>query len=512
MGAIVLTGIPSDYALPGNYIEVNLGVGASAGNDTTYPILLLGNQTTAGAATNDTVIYGPTSNPPLQSEQDCINLFGAGSELHRMWLRITDPRIGAGNRTTAIYAIAVAPSAGLAATGVITFTTTATGPGAVRVWVGAEFVDVAINTGDTPTVIASNVVLQVNAKFKWAVTAGSAAGVVTLTAKNLGLRGNWIRFSANIISGGTPPGTTVTPAAPTFMSGGTIADSNTNALATIANKRFYDIVSAAEDATQFGALAAQVNSMALPATGMRQRCFAGYNGTQANLITIATGVNAARGEYIHLPNSDWTPLELAAHAVGCYALAEIKPKPRHNFSGFGNGPSTLELAWKLPAPRDGTIQSPTALNTAIKNGITPIGVNPNGTTYIAKRCTTRCLNGANQDFRSRDAHKVTVCDYFADDWGAKLNAQFSGKDLTDDPAQGQHVPGSQVATPKTIRGALFQQIDDYNNNDQLQNVDAIKAGTVVQREASPTTRASVRCPLQVIDILDQTTTALDQIA
>lgn len=508
MGAIVLTGIPADYALPGNYIETNLGVGASSGSDTSYPILLMGNKTTAGSATADTVVYGPTSNPPLQTEQDCINLFGTGSEVHREFLRVTDPRLGAGNKTTAVFAIAVAESAGTAATLIITWTGTAIAPGgSTRVWVGSEFVDVNVSTGDTPTVIAANVVLAINAKTKWAVTATSSVGAVTILCKNKGPRGNWLRGSASISSGIT---TTVNTNVPTFFTTGATADDNTTALATLVGKRFYYYVSAAEDATQYGALCTQVAAQALPAVGSRQRAFAAYNGTQANAITIATGINAARDEYIHSQNNDWTPLEIAAFTAAIYAQTETKPKPRHNFSGFGNGNSSAESVWKIPAPRDGTTPSATALNTAIKNGLTPIGVNTNGTTYIAKRCTTRCLNGANQDFRSRDAHKVTVTDFFADDWFAKLNTQFTGKDITDDPAQGQHVPGATVATPKTIKGALVQLLTDYDNNDQLQGLTTIIAGTVVQREQTPTTRASCRIPFTPIDILDQTTTAIDQ--
>lgn len=509
MGAIVLTGIPSDYALPGNFIETNLGVGPVAGSDVSYPILLIGNKTSAGDATVDTVVYGPTSSLPLQTEQDCINRFGAGSELHRGFLRVTDPRKGAGNQTTAIYAIAVTESVGANATFVITYGgVAATAPGgSTRIWVGDEFVDVPIATGDTVTATALAAKLAINAKTQWPVTADVSAGVLTLTAKQKGLRGNWLRGQATISSGITMTSDKATIA---YFTSGTTADSNTAALATLASARYYYNVSAAEDATQFGALATQVAAQALPAAGIRCRAFGASIDTQANAITIATGRNAARGECLNLPAADWTPFEIAAHAAGVYALLETKPKPRHNFSGYGNGPNENAI-WKIPAPRSGVTQTNVALNTALKNGLTPIGVNPNGSTYIVKRCTTKCLSGANPDFRSRDAHKVTVTDFFADDWYAKLNAQFSGKDITDDPTQGQHVPGATVATPSSIRGALFQLITDYDNNDQIQHATTIKANTVVQRETSPLTRASCRVPLEVIDILDQTTTALDQV-
>ncbi len=509
MGDIVLTGIPADYALPGNYIETNLGVGPVSGSDVSYPILLIGNKTASGDATLDTVVYGPTSALPLQTEQDCINRFGAGSELHRGFLRITDSRKGAGNQTTAIYAIAVTESVGANATFVITYAGgTATAPGgSTRVWVGDEFVDVPIATGDTVTVIAAAVKAAVNAKTQWPVTADNSSGVLTLTAKQKGLRGNWLRGQATISSGIT---TTSDKATIAYFTSGTTADSNVAALATIASARYYYNVSAADDGTQFGALSTQVAAQALPAAGIRGRCIAASIDTQANAITIASGRNAARGEYLNLPAADWTPFEIAAHAAGVYTSLEPKPKPRHNFSGYGNGPGESAV-WKVPAPRSGATQTNVALNTAIKNGLTPVGVNPNGSTYIVKRCTTKCLNGVNPDFRSRDAHKVTVTDYFADDWYAKLNAQFSGKDLTDDPTQGQHVPGATVVTPLAIKGSLVQLITDYNNNDQLQHADTIIANAVVQRATTPTTRAQIRVPLEVIDILDQTTTAIDQI-
>lgn len=510
MGDIVLTGIPADYALPGNYIETNLGVGPSSGNDTSYPMVLIGNKLATGSATPNTALYGPTSTPPLQTEGDAIALFGSGSELHRAFLRVTDPRMGAANQTTALYAIAVAESVGLAASLVVTFAGTATLPGgSVRVYVGDEFVEAPVFGGDTPTVIAAACVVAVNAKSKWGVVASSALGVLTLTCKNKGPRGNFYRGQV-VISGGIT--TTATGAlVPTYFTGGTVVDDNTLALATLSSKRFYFHVSAANDAAQFGSLSAQVAAMQLPAIGIRQRCFAASVDTLANVITITNGINAARAEYIHAPNFDWPPFEIAAFTAAIYASSEPKPKPRHNFSGFGNGNSAAESVWKVPAPRDGTAPSSIALNTAIKNGITPIGVNPNGTTYIVKRCTTRCLNGSIQDFRSRDAHKVTVTDYFADDWYAKLNAQFSGKDITDDPAQGAHVPGANVATPTTIRTALYGLIDQYNDNDQVQKVSDIKSGSQVQRAVTPRTRVGIRIPLFVIDILDQTTTSLDQV-
>ena len=503
MGAIVLTGITADWAVPGNYIQVNLGVGPASGGDISYPALLIGNKTTAGSATVDTVVYGPRSQVPLLTEADAITLFGSGSELHLMYRDFV-----AVNKTTAVSAIAVTESAGANAAATVTWTTTATAGGVTTVWVDEEFVQVSFATGDTPTVIAAAAKAKINAKTSWPVTADNLAGVLTITCKNKGPRGNWHRYSATIDAG---CGTTVTPGTVTYFTGGTTADDNTAALATIASTRFYWIASAAEDSTQFKALCDQIGTAALPITGIRQRAFAGYNGTQANAITITTAVNNGRAEMWHLQDSDVPPFRIAARAAAIAAMYEVMPRPRHNFNGFGNQNGENSI-WTMPAPRSGRVPSPTALNTALQSGLTPIGVNPGGTTYVVKRATTRFMSGSNVDLRVRDPHKVSVCDFFADALQLKLNTQFSGKDLGADPAKGAHVPGPDVATPGGVKSAIVGLVDDFNDNDQLQNADAIKAGIVVQRSGVNANRLETRTPLQVIPLLDQTTNAIDQIA
>ena len=69
----------------------------------------------------------------------------------------------------------------------------------------------------------------------------------------------------------------------------------------------------------------------------------------------------------------------------------------------------------------------------------------------------------------------------------------------DDAPDGAPQPGPTVLTPKRYRSTVFGLIDTYANNDLLQNVPAILAGTKVQRETNPSTRMSVRVPLQPVD-------------
>lgn len=503
--SVVLTGLSADDPVPGVYVETNFAQGQAAGAEGPRIALLLGNKTSAGSATVDTTIYGPDTPVPCQTEADVIALFGAGSPLHRAFRRWT-----AINPVTPLYLMAVTASGGTAATLTITITNAATGNGNHRVMFDEEFVDTAITSGDSANSIATNIAAKINAKTHWPFTASPSTNTVVLTMKVAGPRGNFGRIQCQITSG---IATTTSQTSDTAFASGATADSNATALSNLLSKRFYYIVSEAEDATQFGALVTQVNSQAAPITGIRQRCFAGSVDTIANVTTLATGRNAARAEVVWLKNSIWTPFEMAAHQAAIYALFENSGRsPRTNFAFFGADEQTSNY-WKIPAPRDLTAW-PTRPNfvSALNNGITPIGVDTRGKTYLVNRITTRSLNGSTADYRIRDAHKVTVCDFFADDLQAKTVKNFSGKKIANDPAPGAPFPGPTVVTPTVYRSAVFKLIDDYNDEDLLQDVALIKAATIVQRESAPTTRLGVRVPLRPIDNLLQVAIAVDQVA
>lgn len=506
MTAIVLPGLANNDPTPGVYVYNAYAQGPVGGDETDLPILILANKLASGSATADTKIYGPDTDPPLQSETDMIALGGSGCEAHRLWRRVTKV-----NKTTAVYVVFVTESAGTQATGTVVIATTATGAGALRLWVGDEFVEAGISTNMTPTQIGDALVTAVNGQTHWAVTAANVTGTVTLTAKQKGPRGNDIRYQTTITSG---IGTTASAGTDTALSGGATADSNVTALGTILSKQFYRIVSAAPDATQLGALTSQVNTQALPVTGILQRVFAGSVDTLANTITLATGLNAALSEIAWSEKSPLTPGELAANQAAVVSLFETRPNPRTNFANFGNDAET-QPTWKVPKPRlDSAHPSRSSIVSALNNGISPIAVNPNGTTYLVNRITTRSLSGSTVDYRIRASHKVTISHFYAFDLRAKLTLQFSGKRIGNDVAQGERLPGPSVATPTIIKGAVNALTDDYDRNDLLQpgRARVIKDTTIVQRETSPSTRMGIYIPLEPVDNLEQIAAIVSQVA
>lgn len=502
---ISLLGLSTADPIPGVYIQTNFAAGPASSGSTVYNAICIGNKLPTGSAVVDSTIYGPDTAISMNSVDDAIALFGDGSELARMVTRFMKV-----NKTTPLYAIAVADGyGGAAASGTITITNNATGAATLRVYLQDEFVDVGIVTGDTPTTIAANAVIAINAKSSWSATASNVAGVITLLSKQIGLRGNDLRFFAQLLP--TSIGTTVTPTASTLMTGGTVSDSNTNALATLLGKRFYYNISAAHDQTQLTALVSQVQTEALPTNGRRQRVVWSSASTLASSIAITTALNAERSECVWLEESDIVPAELAANQAAVIALEESSAVPRINFAFYGNTSATA-ANWKVRAPLSGSAPTRAEVFSALNSGLSPIGVGDAGTSFLFKRVTNRFKNGAVNDFRVRDTGKVTVEDFFADDLQAQVLAAMDGKVIGDDPIKGQPEPAPDVATPRVLRGIINRALRDFFNKGLIQNIVDTINNTIVQREVAPPNRMSAIIPLQPSDPWDQAAIRIDQVA
>lgn len=506
MGEIVITGLASNDPVPGSYIDVLFAQGDAAGSSGPRKAVILANMLSTGSATAG-ALYGPDTAVQLQNETDCITLFGTGSEVHRLFRRFTKV-----NKVTPLYVVPIADPGGTAATITSVVANAATANGVARVFCGDEFVDTTITSGDAAGTIATNVVAKINSMTHWPITAAVQSTVnVVITARQTGPRGNQIRIMTQVI--GTGIATTMTQGADTFLGSGATADSNTTALATILPYRFYRIISGATDATQLGALMTQVNSQATPTTGIRQVVFAGSNDTLAAATTIATGLNAARCSLTWHKYAPMTGSEIAANEAAIEALFEDSgTRPRCNFAGFGRDAATQPY-WVVKASRDATA-APTRANvvSALNNGISPIGVDANGTTYLINRVTTRSLNGATADYRIRDRHKVSISDFYGDDADARNVLNFSGKTLANDPPDGAPIPDGDIVTPSIYRGSINALTRSYYDNGLVQNVETVIADTEVSRSLSPTSRLTARVPLQPIDCLFQIGVVVAQVA
>jgi len=128
--------------------------------------------------------------------------------------------------------------AGVDATGTITITGPATEDGELIVYVGSKKFNeykIAITDTDTETAIAAAIAAAITADTDALVTAGSALGVVTITAKSAGTFGNTIGIKVEGSVGGV--GSTVVA-----MSGGATDPVLTGVLDVTGNQRYQGIV------------------------------------------------------------------------------------------------------------------------------------------------------------------------------------------------------------------------------------------------------------------------------
>lgn len=514
-------GVPVDYPVPGDYLQINFGVGPGGGDQGQAAILIIGNKTSAGSGTVDTEVYGPNSSTPLQNETDMIGLAGTGSEAHRIWLRVRrvlDLAETVGVTAPPVYAIFPTESVGVAASLDFLIANVSTGTAVLRFYCGDDFCDTQVANTEAVDTLGAALAVSINNQTRWPITASYNSGTdtLTVTARQKGPRGNEIRVWAKIISGSTA--TTITNNASTPLASGATADSWTTALATIVSTRYYYIASPSSDVagTTYDDLVTQVLSQALPISGIRQRVFAGFVGTLANGSTVAANalINTERSEIYWLQTAELTAGEIAGHTAAVHAVFETLDWS-YNFRDFGlgeiRGIDTAKF-WKIPAPQT-KANWPTAgtagsLAAALNGGLTPIGVTTSGQTYITRSITTRHKNGSNFDYRARDSHIVSVLDHWADRLLADITTKFGGSKIIDDLGPGETVPDPRTVQPTQIKALVFQHIDDVANS-QFKKAAEIKSAVIVQRDSHNLNRVGIQVPARVIDLLFSTTTKID---
>jgi phage tail sheath gpL-like len=513
MASYNLTGIPADYPVPMTAVEIRFGTGPSGGTGGPYTALIIGNRTNAGNATVDTVVYGPSSNPPLQTEQDVIALCGAGSEAHRLYRRFVEV-----NKATQVSIICPAEAGG-AAPGTITLTlaTTAAAPDVLRIYVLNEFVDVPIATSAVPGDIAIAAAQRINNQAHWPVTANPSGSTIVITSKNLGPRANEIRVRALMLKAASM--TVAGAATSTALSGGATSDDWTNVAATIAPSRFYYIVSPSNDIAghTFDDLLTQVMEQALPANGRRQLIISGHVGTQNAAATIAANaaVNSVRARIVWQQESDWgTAGELAAQFAGARALFDTTRTPKFNFDGFGSTSATQQF-WKV-TPQSQQARRPTggangSIAAAVNNGLVCIATTTDGTgTYVVMDVTTKHRNGSNYDYRDRDGHITTVCDFFADECLGILDDMRVGKNLVSDPPAGVIVEDPDTVYPRLIAARLGALIQQYGDEGKFKNVPSILESLHVQVSAANQSRSEGYVRVQVVNLHHQAMLLIDE--
>lgn len=283
--------------------------------------------------TYDPAITTITDDTPalITSPEEVGATYGWGFMLHRL---VAQAYVGHSGLET--WVIPQAEAGGAAAsTGTITYTGTATASGTVYLYVAGIPVPVTVASGDSATVIAASTVTAITANQLLPVTASSAAGVVTLTAKSKGPWGDGITFTFNWgVKEAFPAGVSAAVAA---MSGGSGVPTIANALNSLGTgddanaNHFTDMVHGyLQDTTTLDAVSTYVGAgntaiglydkvVARPFRSLVGDTVAGPLGL-SGLVTLADSRKTDRATgVIAAPGSPNHPAEIAAVAAGISA-------------------------------------------------------------------------------------------------------------------------------------------------------------------------------------------------
>jgi phage tail sheath gpL-like len=484
-----LTGTDPNDPTPSDRREIILGAGDSLGGSTGRLVLFYGNKTSAGSEPLETL------GTQVLHDQDARDRMGPRSELYQ------DYRVFvAVNPDAPIFFIAVTePSSGSPAAATIPFTFaggSASDSTTVDIFWGGRQTSFAVAAGDSVTVQAAAAKAAINSADEgtWPMTADNASGVLTVSASQLGDRGDYYLQNMRIVARRTVT-TTITKGS---LTAGVGTDDFTTALdvASKAGEYYYQISpkygTSAPTATDngVGEHIAMIAAQAAPINGKGQCAIFGLTGTQAQATTVATAAacNAPRAFFFHAKNSDWSPGMIAAHHAAVMRLGQTA-HPSANLTGYANSDST---PYQVPPPFAATDKLTAAeIKADLNSGVSPVGFSALGAGKLIRHITSKSLvpGTTTNDFRVREGHIPSAIDFFWEELQRRYLAQRQPF-LAADPPQGVP-PLPKVTYPRAVRALVIALIDELVGPNPL----GIYEGPILDPDKAAQMRASVQCTL-----------------
>lgn len=341
---------------------------------------------------------------------------------------------------------------------------TATGSGTLKLWIHGVLVTVYVASGDTVSTQATNIDKAIKAASRdLCVTSSAALGVVTITYRHVGTRGNSVALKVEAESSITASTYTLSA---TSLGSGSGDDVLTTALATAATSRYHYYVHAHVTSTQLAAIKSQLNTMAGPLIGRRQQSICCVSTSLGSATTLVQAVNAERMQMLWLVSSSTLPCVVAAAWAGKRVLAE-STSISTNLSYFNN-PDDTSLGTVVAAPySEANWLTDSQANSSLDVGLTPVQIN--GTTkepFISLSITTHSLDSnSNPDVRTLTTNYVTVPDSFADEFTSWVSTAFPNKVLVQDQQSGDDPLPGNATTPGLIKSLWKQRAETvFSNN------------------------------------------------
>lgn len=462
--------IPTDWRVPGQYLEIDPSRAVRGLSTMPHKILLLGQRLATGS-----VAAGVLTR--VTRPQDGVDYFGRGSMLAQMVAASIKV-----NPYTETLALALDDLvAGNKAAGTLTVTGNATEAKTLYVLVGGVRIPVGVATGDSAATIATNIATAVNNALDLAATAAAVGGVVTFTAKHKGVEGNNIDLRVGYYYGDATAvaGTTLAIVA---MSGGTGNPDVLDAIAAMSSGMYYTIVMAWTDADNMTAMENELKSRF---GGMDMRTghvFGKVCGSFSAVDAIGAARNSPHSTLFGLKRSPTLPWVVAAQAA-----AGVE------FSG-SNDPAEPFRGIYLPdvlAPVEADRYSATERNLLLHDGISTFYVDVDGGVYVEQVVTTYQTDSFGLDDVSllKLNTKWTV-DYMRYTFRVGIARNFPKHKLSGDDVLPLIQPGQKIATPRLITNVLIGEAKKLVRVGLMEDLEQFKQDLKVVRSDADVNRVN----------------------
>jgi len=476
--AISYNQIPSTARVPFVYVEFDASRANQGVRLQQLRGLLIGQKLSTGTVAELTPVR-------ITSTGQARNFFGVASQLGAMaeaWF--------ANNRESELWAVAIDdPSGGVKAAGTITYTGTPTQSGTIYLYVAGTRIQIPVTTASTPTSLATATAAAINASPYLPVTATSAVGVVTWTARHAGVIGNEIDVRTNYQDGDrTPSGVTVA-IADTVAGTGDV--DITEVWPTIGEAQFHIMVIPVIDTTNLTAIDAELEDRWGPLRQNDGTAITAHSGSHATLLTFGSTKNSKH--LVVLPNTG-SPTTAWEYAAAGAALIT-----RYGSNDPARPFNTLRMVGAMaPAITDRFTAAEREL--LLQGGIATTKVGADGGVYLERVITTYQTNefGAD-DLAFLDLPTKLTLSFLRYDFRNYFAGRYPRHKLADDGAR--FGAGQAVITPKIAKAEAISKFRQWEELGLVENIDQFKQDLIVERNASDPTRLDFLLPPDLINQL-----------
>ncbi|ANM05229.1 Mu-like prophage tail sheath protein [Rhizobium phaseoli] len=400
------------------------------------------------------------------------------------------------NMTSPLYVTTAVDAAGaVKASGTFTFVGAVTQATVLRFKVAGRAIRITVNPADTVTVMAAALATAINADLDNVVTAASALGVVTCTARNGGEVGNGIDLRVDSAAAPVPSGLTITVVDMANGAGNPVLQT---VLDVLANTWFTDVIIPWGDATNMAAFAEWLRVRYTATSKLDVHGYVGKRGTYGGLGTFGMLTNSPNLTAMGLNRPVGSPWVLSA-LVGALCCFHLTNDPARQLR------SLVVPGFEGPLPADQFTDS--EQNLLLNKGICTFDHLSDGSTVISRIITTYKTSSLGiLDRAWLDIMTPKTLSRIRYDWAAYVSLQYPRSKLVDDESGASFASrfdtdedaGSAVVTPRRMHASWGARCKLYGDKVWIEDVQATVKASVFQRSADDKNRLESRQQIKIV--------------